>query len=225
MFAPTNQQTALAARIAALLAVAALLLTAHQLGIFRQFADPAGVKRALLLLGPWGHLAFVAAYASLQPFGFPAMAFYLAAPLIWPWPLAFGLTLGGSMGASLVGFLFARFVARDWVAARIPARLRRHEQALARRAFSTVFLLRSVFWMSSPLHAFLGISQIHFSTHFWASLAAYILPLFLIARFGEGLFELARTLPLTAWLALAAALAAIALVVWRLRPPASPTPP
>jgi uncharacterized membrane protein YdjX (TVP38/TMEM64 family) len=199
------------------LAALAVLLFAQQLGVFRQFADPAGVKQALVQLGPWGLAAFVTAYASLQPFGFPAMVFTLSAPLIWPWPLAFAASLTGAMAASIVGFVFARFVARDWVSARLPDRFRRHDEALARRGLATVFVLRSLFWMSSPLHACLGVSQVRFSTHLWGSLAAYVPPLLLISLFGEPLFAYLRAAPPALWIALALATTTLALVIWILR--------
>ena len=34
--------------------------------------------------------------------------------LIWPWPVAYALSMTGTMAASVVGFSFARFIARDW---------------------------------------------------------------------------------------------------------------
>ena len=70
-----------------LAAVAAGLLTAHQLGLFETFAEPTEVRDALVALGGWGYLAFVVAYALLQPFGVPGTVFIMAAPLIWPWPV------------------------------------------------------------------------------------------------------------------------------------------
>lgn len=200
-----------------MLVVVAILVVAQQLGVFRQFADPAGMKRALLEMGPWGHVAYVAAYATLQPFGFPATVFYVSAPLIWPWPVAFGLSITGAMAASLVGFVFARFVARDWVAARIPERFRRYDHALVRRAFLTVFLLRSAFWMSSWLHAFFGVSRVPFWTHFWGSLLAYVVPLLLLSIFGERLFDMARAAPRELWIGVGVGAVAIGLTIWAIR--------
>ena len=103
--------------------------------------------------------------------------FVIAAPLIWPWPVAFALSMTGTMAASVVGFSFARFVARDWVSTMIPARFRKYDDALAQRALTTVFVLRLVFWMPPLLHAFFGVSKVRFWTHFWGSLAGYVLPL------------------------------------------------
>ncbi len=187
--------------------VLALLLLAWRFGVLAQFADPARARQTLVDLGPWGYLAFVAAYAALQPFGVPGTVFVLAAPLIWPWPTAFGLSMVGTMAASVVGFSFARFVAREWLAKRIPARFRKYDDALAARAFRTVFLLRLIFWMPPLLHAFFGVSKVRFSTHFWGSALAYVPILLAVSYFGEKLLDAMRAAPAGAWLALAASIA------------------
>ncbi len=150
----------------------AIVVLAQRLGIFHVASDPGRLKQALLDLGPWGYLAFLVAYTVLQPFGVPGTVFVVAAPLIWPWPIAFALSMIGTLSASCVGFAFARFVARDWVSKIVPPRFHAYDEALARRAFLTVFTLRLIFWMPPLLHAFFGISRVRFWTHFWGRLAA-----------------------------------------------------
>lgn len=201
-------------RIAAVVAVVALLAVAHEQGVLQRFGDPQGLARTLVELGPWGYAAFIAAYTVLQPFGVPGTVFIVAAPLIWPWPVAFGLSMVGTMCASVVGFSFARLVARDWVARLIPERFKKYEVALAERGFATVFVLRLIFWMPPLLHAFFGVSRVRFWTHFWASLLGYVPPLFLVSYFGQKLFELLRQLPLTGWLGLAGGTLLIVLATW-----------
>jgi uncharacterized membrane protein YdjX (TVP38/TMEM64 family) len=201
------------AKIAAVVAVVAMLVVAHQLGLFHLFAEPVRVKAALVELGPWGYVAFVVAYACLQPFGVPGTVFIMAAPLIWPWPVAFVLSMAGTMAASVVGFSFARFVARDWVSKRIPARFHAYDDALAKRAFATVVTLRFVFWMPPMLHAFFGISSVRFWTHFWGSFVGYLVPLLAVSYFGERVFEALRRLPMEAWIGAGAALVAIVAIV------------
>jgi uncharacterized membrane protein YdjX (TVP38/TMEM64 family) len=201
-------------KLVAVLTVVAILVLLQQLGIFRQFADPASVRDALIRLGPWGYLAFVVAYAALQPFGVPGTVFVFAAPLIWPWPIAFGLSMTGTMAASVVGFSFARFVARDWLATKIPPRFRKYDDALEQRAFKTVLLLRFIFWMPPLLHAFFGVSKVRFWTHFWGSLAGYVVPLFVVSLFGEKLFDMLKALPAGAWLGIAMGVVAIGMTVW-----------
>ena len=207
------------ARIALVVVVVALLVVAQQLGLFHQFAEPARARETLIGLGPWGYLAFVVAYACLQPFGVPGTVFILAAPLVWPWPVAFALSMTGTMAASVVGFSFARFVAREWVSKMIPERFKKYDEALAKRAFVTVVVLRFIFWMPPLLHAFFGVSKVRFWTHFWGSLIGYVPPLLVVSYFGQKLFDWMRAAPPEAWLALGATVVGVALVVvaWRAR--------
>lgn len=205
------------ARVSLVLLVAALMVVAHQLGLFGIFAEPARAKEALLGLGALGYLAFVVAYAALQPFGVPGTVFIMVAPLIWPWPVAFALSMVGTMAASVVGFAFARFVARDWVARRIPARFRKYDEALERRGFVTVVTLRLIFWMPPMLHAFFGVSKVRFWTHFWGSFFGYVPTLLLVSYFGEQLFEMMKTASVGTWLALVAVTAAVLFAYWWLQ--------
>ncbi|HVY46139.1 MAG TPA: VTT domain-containing protein [Minicystis sp.] len=205
------------AKIALVALVVAGLAVAWRLGLLDAVAEPARLKRELLELGPWGYAAFVGAYAALQPFGVPGTVFVVAAPLVWPWPVAFALTMLGTMAASVVGFSFARFVARDWVAARIPGRFRAYDEALARRGFVTVATLRFVFWMPPMLHAFFGVSKVPFWTHFWGSVVGYAVPLLAMAYFGERLFDFVRAAPRSAWIAAGLVALAVAGAAWWIR--------
>ena len=168
-------------------------------------------------MGAWGYFAFVCAYTVLQPFGVPGTVFIVAAPLIWPWPIAFALSMVGTMSASVVGFSFARFVARDWIAARIPARFRKYDDALEKHAFRTVFVLRLIFWMPQVLHSFLGVSKVRFWTHFWGSFLGYIPPLFLVSYLGSEMFDSTGHMQPRALPILGALLAASLLLVLSLR--------
>lgn len=193
---------------------------AHQLGVFEHVAEPARLKQTLVDLGPWGYVVFLVAFTVLQPFGVPGTVFVFAAPLIWPWPIAFVLSMVGTMSASVVGFSFARFVGRDWISGMIPKRFKKYEEGLERRGFVTVFFLRLVFWMPQVLHIFLGVSKVRFWTHFWGSLAGYFLPLLLVSFFGEKLFDAMRRAPAEVWVAVAAGIVAavsIAIFVRRRR--------
>ncbi|MCC6999532.1 MAG: VTT domain-containing protein [Deltaproteobacteria bacterium] len=202
------------AKLALVLVVAGGLLALYLSGVFAEVAQPRRLRQTLIELGPWGYAAFVGAFTVLQPFGVPGTGFILVAPLIWPWPVAFALSMTGTMAASVVGFSFARFVARDWVTARIPERFKRKEGALARRPYTTVFLLRLVLWMPPPLHAFFGISRVSFAAHFWGSLAGYTLPLLAVSYFGEALFDLLKEIPLWGYIVAGSAVLTLAAIIW-----------
>jgi uncharacterized membrane protein YdjX (TVP38/TMEM64 family) len=187
------------AKLGVVAAVVVLLAIAWHFGVFSRVDDPRGLARALVAMGAWGYVAFVLAYAVLQPFGVPGTIFIVAAPLLWPWPIAFALSMAGTMAASVIGFSFARFVARDWIAERIPERFRRYDEALARNAFLTVAVLRLIFWMPQMLHAFFGVSKVRFSTHLWGSLVGYAPPLLLVSYLGASMFDASGRMQPAAW--------------------------
>ena len=208
------QGTALRSRVALVLVVLVALGLAYYFGVFDKVRDPKELARTLFDAGAWGYLAFIVAYTFLQPFGVPGTVFIVAAPLIWPWPIAFALSMVGTMCASVVGFTFARFVARDWIAARIPERFLKYERALEEKAFRTVFTLRLIFWMPQVLHSFLGVSKVPFWTHFWGSFLGYIPPLLLVSYLGTQIFDVNGVLQPGAWKWMAAlALASLTLVL------------
>jgi uncharacterized membrane protein YdjX (TVP38/TMEM64 family) len=204
-------------RIAAVVAVVVLLVLAWQLGVFAHLREPAQLAKSLVALGAWGYVAFIVTYALIQPFGVPGTIFVFAAALIWPWPVAFAVSMIATMAASVVGFSFARYVARDWVSSKIPAQFMKYNDALAERAFVTVAVLRLIFWMPPLLHAFFGISKVRAWTHFWGSLVGYVIPLFMMSFFGQKLYDYLRNAPLSAWLAFGGAIvvAALSVFMWR----------
>lgn len=187
------------ARLAVVVAVLLGLAAAYHFGVFAQVADPKTLATQLVALGGWGYLLFIVAYTLLQPFGVPGTIFIIAAPLIWPWKTAFALSMAGTMGASVVGFSFARFIAKDWVSARIPARFRKYNDSLERSAFRTVVVLRLLFWMPQLLHSFFGVSKVPFWTHFWGSLLGYVPPLLFVSYLGARLFDAEGNLQPDAW--------------------------
>lgn len=202
-------------RVALALAVAGLFFLTHHFGLFTLLEDPEKLRRALLGTGPIGLATYVALYTLLQPWGIPGTLFLIVAPLVWPWPLAYLVMMAGTMGASMLGFFTARFLARDWIRGRIPERFLRYEAPLARRPFWTVFWLRFVFWMPQPLHAFFGISSVSAANHFWGSLFGYALPLLSAAYFGAAFFELMTSIPLWGWVVIVIGLSVAALLFWR----------
>lgn len=214
---PDRSNWAHVRKLLAALVVIAVLSVAHRLGVLAMFAEPGRIKETLVGLGAVGGLVYVGAFTVLQPFGIPGTVFIVAAPLVWPWPVAFALSMVATMAASVVGFSFARYVGRDFFREKVFARFARYEEALENRAFATVFLLRFVFWMPQWLHVLFGVSSVRFSTHFWASLAGYALPIFLMSYFGRALFEALRTLPPSSWLVIGVAAAALILAVHVLR--------
>ena len=205
------------ARIALVAVIVGAVAVAQHFGLFALASDPARLKQTIIDSGPAGQMAFVLAYGFLQPFGVPGTVFVFVAPLIWPWPLAFALSMAGTMLCSVIGFSLARFVARDWLSQHIPARFAAYNEALARNGFWTVVLLRLLFWMPQILHTFLGVSSVGFWTHFWGSLVGYTPVLLATAYFGEQVVAILQDAPPQVWgtLAVVVALALAGWMLWR----------
>lgn len=122
--------------------------------------DLESTRRELQHAGVWGGALFVMAYACLQPLGVRSIVFLLSAPMIWDPTMALLLSWVGTIGASIVSFAFARFVARDWVQQRLPRGVRRLDDRLVTHGFRTVLLLRLFFYASPALQYGLGVSRV-----------------------------------------------------------------
>lgn len=199
-------------KVALVVGIVVMLLLAYRFGVFGALRDPARLRDSLLALGPLGALYFVLAAALLQPFGVPGVMFWVAASLTWPPPIAIALSLAGTVLASIHGFSLSRYVARDWIEKRIPARLRKYDERLATRGFATVFLLRSTLWTNQGLHALFGVSRVRFSTHLVASSLAYVLPIVGFTYLGSNALAIVASQPKERWLVLLLVLAIVAFV-------------
>jgi uncharacterized membrane protein YdjX (TVP38/TMEM64 family) len=144
----------------------ALLVTtlALVLGLFFSGAlDGFSLERTASLIrgsGPWGIAVYVLAFALLQPLGLSGNMFTVVAGLVWsPW-LALPLALAGAFGSAMVNVAFARYVAFDWVQARIPPRLRRYERWVAERGLVGVVLYRVATFTLHPAQLLIGVLKV-----------------------------------------------------------------
>lgn len=160
-------------KIALVVVSALVVIAAWRLGLFELFSDPERLKTTLLGMGVAGYLVFLAAFAIMQPVGVPGVVFVVGATYVWPKPIAFALSLLGSLIASTVGFLFARFIARDWIAEKLPPRLRVWDDRIARNGLWTAAVLRIVFFMNPLIHGLFGVSRVRYLTYVGGSALGY----------------------------------------------------
>jgi len=147
-----------AGRIAAVVAVVSLVAALVVSGAFDDFSLERTADR-VRGFGPLGFVVFLLAFAFVQPLGVSGHTFVLAAALVWPPWLAFGLSLVGALGSALVNVGFARWVAFDWVQARIPERLRKYEGWL-QRGLSGLVLFRMLTFTMHPAQLLIGVMRI-----------------------------------------------------------------
>ncbi|MGI9601388.1 MAG: TVP38/TMEM64 family protein [Acidimicrobiales bacterium] len=139
--------------------------------------------------GAVGPIVFVLMMWALQPWGVPGAVFMVPASLIWPWPVAMGLSWLGNMGASSIAFGFARFVAREWVQKRIPPSIAQYDERLAHGGLKEVTLLRVATGQLPPADWLLGVSQVRWPPFLIGTAIGIIPGIILIVTVGGSLFS------------------------------------
>lgn len=198
-------------RIAVIVLLVAIAVAAYAAGFVDLLREPERFRAILVEAGPWGYVAYVGSFVLLEPLGIPGLLWIVPAGLVWPKPVAFVLSMIGGVGSGVTGFLFARFLARDWVERNLPDRFRRFDDRLAVNGFQAVVLVRLVFFLAPPSHWVLGISKVGF-VPFVVGSAVGILPGVAAATWlGGGLFEWLGGQPPWVWGALIAFVVAVLL--------------
>lgn len=157
-----NTILVLIAKLALALVLGGLFVTAWLTGWLDILHNPSQMKTLVLESGEWGYLLFLLTFVLIQPLGIPGIPWVIGASLIWPLPVSIALSLAGSVGASIAGFSFARYIARDWVARHLPARFHRFDDRLGARSLQTVILIYLVFFLAPPVPWLLGLSKVRF---------------------------------------------------------------
>jgi uncharacterized membrane protein YdjX (TVP38/TMEM64 family) len=144
--------------------------------------SPVGIRERVLSWGMWGPVLFVVAFALLQPVGVAAHVFIVGATLVWSPLESLALSMTGAIAASAIAFWFARWMGREWVQARLPARLQRWDGQLATHGFRTVLVMRLLLFTFGPMQLMLGVSKVRFGSYLAAS-ALGMLPMIALESF------------------------------------------
>ncbi len=199
-------------RLAIVAVLVAIAVAAYSLGVVDLLRDPERVKAMLLDWGAWGYVVYLASFVLLEPLGVPGLLWIVPASLVWPKPLAFVLSLAGGTGAGLVGFLFARFLARDWVEKNLPERFRRFDDRLGENGFQAVVLIRFVFFLAPPSHWVLGISKVRIGPFLAGSIVGIAPGVAAATWVGGSLFAWLGNQPAWVWLCMGGGLLGLVLL-------------
>lgn len=149
-----------ALKFGVIVAIVAAVVIAFALGGFDALRDQGRVEEFLTESGPWGPIVFILAFVALQPLSLPGAVLIIPATFVWPWWQVTLYTLAGGLVASTIGFVLARWIARDWVRARLPDRMRAWESRLSEHGFVSTVLLRVVTGYAPPADWVLGVSRV-----------------------------------------------------------------
>lgn len=166
-----------------------LLAAAWYGGVFEPFRNPDKVHALLDAWGAWAYVLYVVSFVVLMPFGIPAFFWVLPAGILWPFWVAYPLSLIAVAGGSSIGFLFARYIARDWVAARLPGRIRRIDERFSARGLRSVIVFRLVFQLGAPTHWLLGLSKVDYRTFVLGTVIGAMPVVALVAWLGRDAFH------------------------------------
>ena len=202
-------------RFAVAVAVFALFAAAWHFGAFETFHDTNKVHALLDSWGTWAYVLYFVTFVVLMPCGIPAFVWVLPAGILWPFWLAYPLSLLAVAGGSSLGFLFARYIARDWVASRLPVRVRRFDERFSERGLRSVILFRLVFQLGAPTHWLLGLSRVGYGTFVVGTVIGAMPAVALVAWFGHDAFHWVET-HLVLSVVLVVAIAAALIVARRL---------
>ncbi|MCB9743419.1 MAG: TVP38/TMEM64 family protein [Alphaproteobacteria bacterium] len=169
-----------------------LLFLGAALALWRSGAladlDVEGVRAHIASAGAWGPVLYLLLFALLQPFGLSGHVFVLTAALVWPPQAALPLAWAGSMLAASVAFATSRYLARDFIQARVPPKLRRWDDALAERGIRTVIVLRLIFWTTFLVQLSMGLSKLRWRDYLIGSAIGNLPVIVLEVFFGDQLF-------------------------------------
>ena len=161
-------------RILLVLVLAGTLGGLYASGFFDLLHEPQRVRDILEALGAWAPILYVVAFAVLEPFFVPGIAFIIPGALFFSFAELFWLSWLGAVGAGVVGFSFARYLGRDYAETHMPKRFRAYDEQLARHALRTVILIRMTLFLAPPAHWFLGLSQIRFAPFFLGTALGFL---------------------------------------------------
>jgi uncharacterized membrane protein YdjX (TVP38/TMEM64 family) len=118
------------------------------------------LRARLVVFGPWAKLAYVAAFALIQPLGPPGHLFILTAGFLWPKPEAFACALTGALSAQALSIGLYRTLLRSWAERRLPGRVRSYEAWLLRRPIVGVACVRLVAFTGQLAALALALSRV-----------------------------------------------------------------
>ena len=162
---------------------AGVIALLYSLGFFDAFSSLTAVQETVQGFGVSGPIIYVLVFALGEPFGVAGIILTIAAALVWPWYFAFMLSWAGTLGASAFGLWFARYVGRDFVQKRLPARLNKYNKRLEETPLKTVIIIRLILFLAPGVHFFFGVSRVPFVPFMVGSLIGFFPGVFLFSFF------------------------------------------
>lgn len=167
--------------------------------------------------GWWGPVLLIALFG-LEGLGVvPAFPFLLTAVAVWPPAEALVINMIGAMWASVVGFAYSRTLGREFIAARLPERMRRFERRIVERAIPTVIVVRLMFFLAPWAHWALGLTPVSLRAYLIGTAIGFLPWVIGFTLFGSAMVEWGSRQSSEVWIGIGAAalLGFVSVGAWR----------
>lgn len=150
-----------------------MLVLFWRTGVLEQLSDLEWVRLQVESSGVWGPLIFLALVTVLFPL-------FLAGPLIWlsmtMWRLPEAILLANiaALMPSLLLFVLARRLGKEWADRHVPEKIWAYEGRLSAYPIRTILTLRTFLWINPAVDILIGVSRIRTSTYVTYSALALI---------------------------------------------------
>jgi uncharacterized membrane protein YdjX (TVP38/TMEM64 family) len=204
-----------------LLIVAMILVAGFYYYDARGFSDVQQLRQSIADLGMLAPIVYIALIALTNPFFVPVLVFLVPSALIWDFPTLLLLTWLGVIGSSVHGFVFARYLAQDFVRRHMPAGFLRYERKITENGFRSTVILRLSCGLFPPVHWLLGLSHVKFWPHFYGTALGYfpisLLLTYVVSVLGSSLGDWLASQTQTSWWIVGLAIVGIILsrFLWR----------
>ncbi|NRA01122.1 MAG: VTT domain-containing protein [Myxococcales bacterium] len=186
-------------RIALAAAVVGVVLAVYTSGLDDQLR-PDAIRALLLDAGPWGPPLFWAIFALGEMVAIPSVLFVIVAGITWPRESALAISWVGAVVSATSVFVVARYLARDLVQGRMPARLRWLESWTESRPLLGVILIRLVTFMAPWTHLVLAVSRVRVRDYVLGTAIGVIPAIVALVLAGEAASEFLPGVPGWVWL-------------------------
>ncbi len=139
--------------------------------------------------GIWGPLVFIVMYSVGICLFIPATLFTATGGVLFGTLYGFIYNeIGALIGAS-AAFYIGRYLGRDFATSLIGSRLKKYDDMIEEKGFSTVLYLRLIFFPFTPLNFGMGLTKVRFKDYFFGTLFGIIAGGFILTFFFATLSE------------------------------------
>lgn len=171
------------------LGIVLVVMLVAKSGLFDQVRDEDQLRATVESAGVLGPLLFVGLMVLLVPLNVPGVLFVVSSVALFGPVGGVLLSLLGGNLASAIGVVAARRLGRPAFEARMPPRIRRLEERLAKHGFWGIVAIRCLTFLLQPADWLCGISSIPMRTVLAGTFVGLIPPTLVIALGGGNLLS------------------------------------